>query len=128
MTQKQNYDIKRSYRQFVTENFQLLLITNGFLVKFTKITWPLSYVIELFDGNTICCHVDHIKIRGNSQDDVQSPEHDDTNWDYLNTEFSQSTELSTDSNTSESLPCINQHAFARHHSDLINPPLLDSYS
>ena len=55
------------------------MITNGLPGKVTKITGPLSYVIDLSDGNTVCLHVDHIKARENSQHDVQSPEHDDTN-------------------------------------------------
>ena len=84
--------------------------------KVTKITGPLSYVIELSDGNTVCRHVDHIKARENDQDDVQNPECDDTNWDYVDTNSSQSTELSTDNNTTES---------TLHHSDLIN--LLDTH-
>ena len=85
------------------KTFRLTTITNGLPGKVTKITGPLSYVIELSDGNTVRCHVDYIKVRENSHDDVQGPEHDDTNWDYVNTDPSQSTELSTDSNTSESI-------------------------
>ena len=81
----------------------LPVISNGFLVKLPRLQDHYhNYVIELSDGNTVRRHVDHIKARENDQDDVQNPERDDTNWDYVDTDSSQSTELSTDNNTTES--------------------------
>ena len=108
LTQQQNHDTKKPYRQFVegdlvyAENFSATSDIKWLPGKVTKITGPLSYVIELSDGNTVRRHVDHIKARENDQDDVQNPERDDTNWDYVDTDSSQSTELSTDNNTTES--------------------------
>ena len=87
------------------ENFSATSDIKWLRGKVTKITGPLSYVIELSDGNTVRHHVDHIKARENDQDDVQNPERDDTNWDYVDTDSSQSTELSTDNNTTESTLC-----------------------
>ena len=84
------------------ENFSATSDIKWLPGKVTKITGPLSYVIELSDGNTVRRHVDHIKARENDQDDVQNPERDDTNWDYVDTDSSHSTELSTDNNTTES--------------------------
>ena len=62
------------------------------------------YIIELSDGNTVHRHVDHIKARDYSHDDVQSPGYVDANLDYVNANFSQSTEapmtkLATNSST-----------------------------
>ena len=108
LTQQQNHDTKKPYCQFVegglvyAENFSATSDIKWLPGKVTKITGPLSYVIELSDGNTVRRHVDHIKARENNQDDVQNPERDDTNWDYVDTDSSQSTELSTDNNTTES--------------------------
>ena len=108
LTQQQNHDTKKPYRQFVegdlvyAENFSATSDIKWLPGKVTKITGPLSYVIELSDGNTFRRHVDHIKARENDQDDVQNTERDDTNWDYVDTDSSQSTELSTDNNTTES--------------------------
>ena len=89
LTQQQNHGTKKPYRQFVegdlvyAENFSATSDIKWFPGKVTKITKPLSYVIELSDGNTVRRHVDHIKARENDQDDVQNPERDDTNWDYV---------------------------------------------
>lgn len=108
LTQQQNHDTKKPYRQFVegdlvyAENFSATSDIKWLPGKVTKITGPLSYIIELSDGNTVRRHVHHIKARENNQDDVQNPERDDTNWDYVDTDSSQSTELSTDNNTTES--------------------------
>ena len=108
LTQQQYHNTKKHYRQFVegglvyAENFSATSDIKWLPGKVTQITGPLSYVIELSDGNTVCRHVDHIKARENDQDDVQNPERDDTNWDYVDTDSSQSTELSTDNNTTES--------------------------
>ena len=108
LTQQQNHDTKKPYRQFVegdlvyAENFSATSDIKWLPGKVTKITEPLSYVIELSDGNTVRHHVDHIIARENDQEDVQNPKRDDTNWDYVDTDSSQSTELSTDNNTTES--------------------------
>ena len=109
MTQKQNHDTKKPYRQFTegdlvyAENFSTNSDTKWLPGKVDKITGPLSYVIELTNGNKVRRHVDHIKARESNHDDVQSPETDDTHWDYVNSDSNQSmAELSTDSTTTES--------------------------
>ena len=113
MTQKQNHDTKKPYCQFAegdlvyAENFSTNRDKKWLPGKVIMVTGPLSYVIELSDGNTVRRHVDHIKTRENSHDEVQSPGHDDTNWDYVNTDSSQSKEASmagptTDSSTTKS--------------------------
>ena len=43
----------------------------------SKVTGPLSYIIELLDGKTVWRHVDHIKAR------EEQPSSNDTNWDYV---------------------------------------------
>ena len=43
------------------ENFSTTSDIKWLPGKVTKITGPLSYVIELSDGNTVRRHVDHIK-------------------------------------------------------------------
>ena len=62
--------------------------------KISKATGPLSYIIELLNGNTVCRHVDHIKAREQSQEQQSSV---DTNWDYVDSD-----------STSSSTPTTNQ--------------------
>ena len=82
------------------KTFLLPVISNGFPVKLPRLQ---DHYHILSDGNTVHRHVDHIKTRENDQVDVQNPECDDTNWDYVDTHSSQLTELSTDNNTTESI-------------------------
>ena len=58
--------------------------------KISKVTGPLSYIIDLLDGKTVRRHVDHIKAREEEQ-----PSRNDTNWDYVNSDSAgQSTDTS----------------------------------
>jgi len=43
--------------------------------RISKVTGPLSYIIELLNGKTVRRHVDHIKAR------EEQPSNNDTNWD-----------------------------------------------
>ena len=71
----------------------------------TKITGLLPYYITDDISNTVRHHADHIKARENGHDDIQGCKHDDTNWDYVNSDSSQLTELIVDSNITESTRC-----------------------
>ena len=78
MTQKKNHDVKKPYRQFIEEDLVYAEnCTNNSNSKWlpgkiSQATGPLSYIIELLNGNTIRRHVDHIKAREQSQEPQSS--------------------------------------------------------
>ena len=84
------------YAESFTNNSNLKWLSD----KICQDTGPVSYIIELLNGNTVRCHVNHTKAREQSQEQQSSV---DTNWDYVD---SDATEQSTD--TSSSTPTTNQ--------------------
>ena len=117
LAQKLNRDTKMPHRQFTeedlvyAENFSYNSGPKWLPSKVDKVTGSLSYVIELTNGNKVRRHVDHVKARENNDDVVQSPEINDTYWDYVNSDSTQSTTpiTSTNSSTTESTVRCSTH-------------------
>jgi len=61
------------YAEYFSNNSELKWLPGSV----SKVTGPLSYIMELLDGKTVCCHVDHVKAR------EEQPSNNDTNWDYV---------------------------------------------
>ena len=120
ITQKKNHDVKKPYRQFIegdlvyAENCTNNSNSKWLSGKISLATGPLSYIIELLNGNTVRHHVDHIKAREQSQEQQSSV---GTNWDYVD---SDSTEQSTD--TSSSTPSTNQQSTLHRSTHIRQPP------
>jgi len=83
MAQKKHHDVRKPYCQFVegdlvyAENFSNNSEHKWLPGSISKVTGPLSCIIELLDGKTVRRHIDHIKAR------EEQSSNNDTNWDYV---------------------------------------------
>jgi len=83
--QKSNHNLKKSCRTFVDGDSVYAKNFTSSNQKWIpgiidKVTGPLSYVIKLPDGSTICRYIDHLKAR-ESQDEIEDS--GDHSWDYI---------------------------------------------
>ena len=75
MTQKKHHDVKKPYHQFIevnAENFTTNSNLKWLPGRISKPTGPLSYIIELVDGNTVRRH-DELESKVENNDKVIMP-------------------------------------------------------